>query len=68
MPKFNYVTFEEIPDNILEFYLCSASRSNTNQNIKIHFKQEWVQEINEFLNDLDVWYESQNMKIEDFYG
>ncbi len=65
MSKFNYVGILEVPSNVMDFFLTTSDWYGESN--PLHAPPS-VNLINEFLNELDVWYTEQNMKIEDFYN
>lgn len=63
MPKYNYKTLDEIPENVMDFYDANQDVNDYDPGCVDLIS---VKDINDFLNDLNSWYESQQMDIEDF--
>lgn len=53
-----YISYSEIPGNVIEF-ICNVAGISTIFELSIS-------EINDFLVDLDEYYESQGSKMQDF--
>lgn len=57
MCKYRYTTYSDIPGNVISFVEnVSGERANTLT----------IKEINDFLNDLDYYYQERQMKLGDF--
>lgn len=65
MAKYNYASLDDVPKNVKDFYYnTSGACDDTSEPYSVDLLT--VADLNEFLNDLDEWYESRQMNIEDF--
>jgi hypothetical protein len=67
MPKYNYVTLEEIPKNVKNFYYNNYNMVDWPPGPPGNVDLVTAQDINEFLNDMNSWYELHQMNMEDFF-
>jgi len=57
MLKYNYKSWSDVPKNVEQFFYNNWFEEDAT-----------IQEVNDFLNDLDSWYSNQQIDMEDFFN